>query len=94
MCTFAQELLDNNLLGRDRDITDVAASPRLFFVSNEMEELVFQNFLVIKDFREHLFPLLKQDDNKSSVKEALFGHYEDVFEKVFWVFHELSFEVF
>lgn len=85
--------MDNSLLGQDRDITDVIVPPHLFAASKEMEELVFQNFLVIKDFREHLLPLHKQDGDKSSVKDALFSHYKDIFEKVFRVFLELSFEI-
>lgn len=82
MCIVSQELLDNKLLGQDRDITDLAAPPHLFVVSKEMEELIFQNFLVIKEFKEHLLSLRKQDINKSSVKEALFNHFEDFLLKV------------
>lgn len=85
MCTLSQEQLDNNLLGQDRDITDLAAPPHLFVVSKEMEELISQNFLVIKEFKEHFLSLRKQDVNKSSVIEALFNHFEDLFIKVLHV---------
>ncbi|XP_048323691.2 midasin isoform X2 [Ziziphus jujuba] len=86
----SKEQLDNNLLGQDRDITDLAAPPHLFVVSKEMEELISQNFLVIKEFKEHFLSLRKQDVNKSSVIEALFNHFEDLFIKARLVEEEFS----
>ncbi|EXB29684.1 hypothetical protein L484_013458 [Morus notabilis] len=77
----SKELLDNNLLGGDRDITIVPASPYLFVVSRQMEALVSQNFQIIEDFKKHLDGLIVSNGVRSSVKETLLGHFKAVFDK-------------
>lgn len=79
-------MLDNNLLGGDRDITRVPASPYLFVVSRQMEALVSQNFQIIEDFKKHLDGLVVSNGVRSSVKETLLGHFKEVFDKVLRVF--------
>lgn len=91
MYPLQQELLDDILLGRYRDITKVPASPCLFVVSREMEALVSHNFQIIEDFKKHLDGLNNEDADRSLVKETLLSHFKEVFEKVLLVFLGLDF---
>ncbi|KAL5579519.1 hypothetical protein UlMin_011961 [Ulmus minor] len=77
----SKELLDNILLGQDTDITKVVASPHLFIIPQEMEELVSMNFLVLTKFEKHLLALHEEDMDRSSVKETLLGHFKEVLKK-------------
>ncbi|XP_062087755.1 midasin isoform X2 [Humulus lupulus] len=76
----SKELLDNTLLGQDRDITKLPASPDLLVISKDMEEVVSKNFRILVDFENHL-AMHREDANRSSVKKTLLGHFEDVLKK-------------
>lgn len=53
-----------------------------------------KNFQAIKDFEEHLLAFRKQDVDRSSVKEVLLSHFEELFEKVSVYFLSLCFIYF
>ncbi|PON47074.1 Midasin [Parasponia andersonii] len=76
----SKELLDNTLLGQDRDITKLPPSPDLFVISEHMEELVSNNFHILTEFANHL-ALYEEDVDRSSVKKTLLGHFEEVLQK-------------
>lgn len=87
-----QESLDNYLLGQNRVITNVASS-HLFVMSKEMEELVCHNFHIIEDFKMHLLLLNKADVDRSSVKDALLSHFDELFTKVSPLFYFFIFRL-
>lgn len=47
-----------------------------------MEQLVSDNFQAINEFEKHLLAFRKQDVDRSSVREVLLSHFEELFEKV------------
>lgn len=82
METLSQESLDCYLIGGSKAVTAVASSSHLFFVTQEMEELVSENFRAIKDFKEHFLPLQELDIDRSSVKNVLIRHFREIIDKV------------
>ncbi|KAK2975328.1 hypothetical protein RJ640_013841 [Escallonia rubra] len=84
-CSFAQnqhELLDLYLLGHNKSITTLeVVNLHQYGVTKRMEQLVHKNFLVIKEFEDHLSVLIKQDVHGVSISGALLGHFKDIFEK-------------
>ena len=77
-----QESLDCYLIGGAKAITPAASLSQCYIVTVEMEQLVYQNFQAIEDFKRHLLGQWEQDLDRSSVKEVLFHHFEKVIEKV------------
>ncbi|KAA8540261.1 hypothetical protein F0562_024176 [Nyssa sinensis] len=77
----SKDLLDNYLLGHNRVITTEAAALHPYIISKQMEQLVFQNFLLIKKFEEHLCAFRNQDMDRRSVGKALLCHFEDILNK-------------
>ncbi|KAJ6734341.1 MIDASIN-RELATED [Salix purpurea] len=77
--SLLQESLDKSLLGRD--VTISAGPSRPYIISKQMEQLVYKNFQVIKEFEEHFFDFCKQDWNRSFIIETLLGHFDDVFKE-------------
>lgn len=59
-----------------------SGSSQFFLVSKRMEQLVFQNFKVIKAFEDHLLAFYGKDADRSSVKHILLGHFVDILKKV------------
>jgi midasin len=94
MPTLSQESLDYYLLGQNRTITTLADSSHCYIVTKQMEQLVSKNFLAIKEFEEHLLAFHKQDVDRSSVKEVLLSHFEELFDKVPVYFLSLCFLFF
>ena len=78
-----QESLDKSVLGRD--VTLSAGPSRPYIISKQMEQLVYKNFQVIKEFEEHFFDFRKQDWNRSFIIETLLGHFDDVFKEVSYI---------
>lgn len=77
--SLLQESLDKSLLGR---VVTISAGPsRPYIISKQMEQLVYKNFQVIKEFEEHFFDFRKQDWNRSFIIETLLGHFDDVFKE-------------
>ncbi|CAK7356902.1 unnamed protein product [Dovyalis caffra] len=77
--TLLQESLAKSLLGR---VGAISAGPsRPYVISKQMEQLVYKNFQVIKEFAKHFFDFRKQDWNRSFVIEALLGHFDDIFKE-------------
>ncbi|XP_038723701.1 midasin [Tripterygium wilfordii] len=77
----SKESLDDYLLGHHVAITTVNASSQPYIITKQMEQLVLNNFKVIKEFEEQVVAFRKQDLNKGLAVEALLGHFEEVFEK-------------
>ncbi|ONI15461.1 hypothetical protein PRUPE_3G044200 [Prunus persica] len=77
----SKESLDNYLLGPDRAIVTLAGSSQRVLISKDMEQLVSQNFEVLKEFEEHLLAFHAKDVDKSSVEDILLGHFVDILEK-------------
>ncbi|KAG8656474.1 hypothetical protein MANES_04G142500v8 [Manihot esculenta] len=89
--TLVQESLDKCLLHR---VGDTSIGPiRPFTISKKMEQLVWKNFQVIKDFEEHLIEFRRQNLNRSSVMETLLGRFDDVLEKGKLLAEELDFSL-
>ena len=82
MKSMLQECLDNCLLGQKEVISTPACVLQPYVVTEQMKELVIQNFEVINIFREHHSALSKRVANQSSVENILLGHFNEVFEKV------------
>lgn len=81
--SLLQESLDKSLLGR---VVTISAGPsRPYIISKQMEQLVYKNFQVIKEFEEHFFDFRKQDWNRSFIIETLLGHFDDVFKEVSYI---------
>lgn len=77
-----QECLDNCLLGQKEVISTPASVLQPFVVTEQMKELVIQNFEVINNFREHHSAFSKRVANQRSIENILLGHFDEVFEKV------------
>ncbi|KAL2462441.1 ATPase [Forsythia ovata] len=76
----SKDLLDRYLLGGNRDITAVGAVLNPYGVTEEMEQVVNQNFQLIRKFEDNLSAFHKQDGNRA-VQEILLGQFRDLFEK-------------
>ncbi|KAG7997478.1 hypothetical protein I3843_01G213100 [Carya illinoinensis] len=77
----SKELLDYYLLGRNGAITTFAGSSHCCVITRQMEQLVSENFQAIKEFEKLLSVFREQDVDRSSVKEALLSHFEELFKK-------------
>ncbi|KAK3037952.1 hypothetical protein RJ639_030657 [Escallonia herrerae] len=77
----SKELFDLYLLGHNRSIITLEVNLHQYGVTKQMEQLVHKNFLVIKEFEDHLSVLIKQDVHGVSISGALLGHFKDIFEK-------------
>lgn len=82
MESMLQECLDNFLLSQKEVISTPASVLQPCVVTEEMKELVLQNFEAINNFREHHSTLSKRVANRSSIENILLGHFAEVFEKV------------
>lgn len=92
MQSILQECLDNCLLGQKEVISTPAMVLRPYVVTEQMKELVSQNFEVINIFRDHLSGLSKRVANQRSIENILLGHFDEVFEKVcLYIFHPYYF---
>lgn len=74
--------MDCYLIGGSKAVT-AAASSRPYVVTQEMEQLVSENFKAIKDFKDHFLVLQEQDIDRSSVKNVLIHHFQEIIDKVF-----------
>ena len=75
-------MLDDYLLSHDRVLTTVATSFYPPVITKQMEQLVCQNFQILKEFEECLCSFRKQEVVQRSVQEALLNHFEDILKKV------------
>ncbi|KAL6993116.1 hypothetical protein U1Q18_011234 [Sarracenia purpurea var. burkii] len=78
----SKDLLDSLLIGHDRVVTSLTTSLHPYVLSKQMEQLVLQNLQMIKEFQKDLCAFRLQDEGRSSVKEALLGHFDDILKKV------------
>ncbi|XP_019425404.1 PREDICTED: midasin isoform X2 [Lupinus angustifolius] len=76
----SKESLDQYLVGRTKAVTAVGSSSQLCFVTQEMEQLVCENFKAIKDFKEHFLAQWERDQARSTAKEVLILHFEEIIE--------------
>ena len=79
--------MDDYLLGRNRVLTTVATSFYPPVITKQMEQLVFQNFQVIREFEECLCAFQRQEVDRRSVQEVLLNRFEDIIKKVSIVSH-------
>ena len=79
---LSQESLDNYFVGRDGSIATLAGTIRPYVISEQMEQLVFHNFQVLREFEEQLAVFTKQDFEKSSILESVLSHFDERFSKV------------
>ncbi|XP_058077090.1 midasin isoform X2 [Magnolia sinica] len=77
----SKDLLDQHLLGSTGVITTPVACMPLFVVSEQMEQLVIQNFKVINDFEEDLQTFCLKAYNERSAEEPLLGHFRGIIER-------------
>ncbi|XP_038899709.1 midasin isoform X2 [Benincasa hispida] len=77
----SKECLDNCLLGQKEVISTPASFLQPYVVTEQMKELIIQNFEVINIFREHHSDLSKRLANRRSIENILLGHFDEVFEK-------------
>lgn len=77
-----QDCLDDCLLGQKEVISTPASVLQPYVVTDQMKELVVQNFETINIFREYHSALSKRVANRSSVENILLGHFDVIFEKV------------
>ncbi|KAJ7963223.1 Midasin [Quillaja saponaria] len=86
----SKELLNYYLIGQKKGITAVSHSSYPYIVTKQMEQLVSQNFLTIKDFEVRLRLLRLQNVERSSVKDVLLCHLEEVIKKARVIEEELN----
>lgn len=84
---YFQESLDYYLIGGTNVIAPVTTTSHFFFVTEELEQLVYKNFNVIKDFNEHLQVSLKQDVDRNTVRDVLIHRFQEIIAKVIFSFH-------
>lgn len=80
-----QDKLDNYLLGSDKIVAVVAPSLPPLLISKEMEQLVLENFQILREFEEHLRAFFYHDLDRRSVTEALFYKFDETFKKVWFM---------
>lgn len=77
-----QDSLDQYLLGSNGIIITPAACTPPFVVSKQMEQLVIENFEVIKDFEEGFQTIYKQASLRRSVDEPLLNRFRGIIDRV------------
>ncbi|CAJ1950871.1 unnamed protein product [Sphenostylis stenocarpa] len=75
------ESLDCYLIGRSKAVTAVTSSSHLCIVNQEMEQLVYENFKTIRDFKDNFHELQEQDLDRSTVREVLIQHFQEITDK-------------
>lgn len=83
--------MDWYLIGGSKAVIAVAP-PHVFVVTQEMKQLVSENFKAIKEFKEHFLALQEQDIDRSSAKNVLIHHFKEIIDKVFNILTQLSVE--
>lgn len=78
--------MDCFLIGGSKAVTAMASS-RFSVVTQEMRQLVSENFKAIKDFNDQFLVRQEQGTDRSSVKNVLVHHFQEVIDKVFnhWI---------
>ncbi|KAL3632042.1 hypothetical protein CASFOL_025026 [Castilleja foliolosa] len=74
----SKKLLDRHLLGSYEDNTMIGFALHPYGVTQEMEQLVDQNFELIKTFENSLSAFHVQEHQQGAVKNILLGHIEDL----------------
>ncbi|KAI3766421.1 hypothetical protein L2E82_16478 [Cichorium intybus] len=77
----SKELLNSYLFGDCGSLisTEVVLHP--YGITKQMEHFVQQNLILIKDFKEQLRIIRKQDLNSGLAKDVLLDHFEEIFAK-------------
>ncbi|KAI5422495.1 hypothetical protein KIW84_045799 [Lathyrus oleraceus] len=76
----SKESLDCYLIGGSKAVTAMASS-RFSVVTQEMRQLVSENFKAIKDFNDQFLVRQEQGTDRSSVKNVLVHHFQEVIDK-------------
>ncbi|KAK7311671.1 hypothetical protein RJT34_09956 [Clitoria ternatea] len=85
----SKESLDCKLIGGTKAVI-AATSSHHCIVTQEMEQLVHENFKVIREFKQHLLELHEQELDRSTVKEVLIQHFQDIIDKAELIDEEFS----
>lgn len=75
--------MDCCLTGGTKAVTVVTSSSNFCIVTQEMEQLVSENFKAIKDFKACFLALWEHDVDRCAVKEVLIHHFQEIIDKVF-----------
>ncbi|KAK4269128.1 hypothetical protein QN277_022325 [Acacia crassicarpa] len=86
----SKESLDYYLIGGTKAITPVTSTSHFLFVTEELEQLVSENFNVMKDFKENFLVSQKLDLDRSSVREVLIDRFQEIIEKATLVQEEFT----
>lgn len=78
--------MDCYLIGGSKAVTAMA-STHFCVITQEMQQLVSENFKAIKNFNDQFVVRQEQGTDGSSVKNVLVHHFEEVIDKVFnhWI---------
>lgn len=74
----SKESLDTYLLGCNEAITNLTSCVHPYIISKQMEQLLFQNLDVIKEFEDDLSTFRKKDHEKNSVIETFLNHFNEM----------------
>ncbi|XP_029127909.1 midasin [Cajanus cajan] len=77
----SKESLDCYLIGRTKAVTALNSSSHHCIVTQEMEQLVSENFKTIRDFVDRFFESQEQDLDRSTVKKVLIQNFREITEK-------------
>lgn len=74
--------MDTYLLGCNEAITNLTSCVHPYIISKQMEQLLFQNLDVIKEFEDDLSTFRKKDHEKNSVIETFLNHFNEMLNEV------------
>ncbi|PWA97505.1 hypothetical protein CTI12_AA028730 [Artemisia annua] len=77
----SKELLEEYLFGDCGSLVSTSVVLYPYGITKQMEQFVQHNFLLIRDFKEQLHVIRKQDVHEGLAKNILLDHFEDIFAK-------------
>ncbi|KAL4583665.1 hypothetical protein LXL04_008247 [Taraxacum kok-saghyz] len=77
----SKKLLDGYLFGDCGGLIGSEVVLHPYGITNQMEQFVQQNMSLIKDFKDQLRAIRKQDLKSGLAKDVLFDHFEEIFAK-------------
>ncbi|XP_027334240.1 midasin [Abrus precatorius] len=77
----SKESLDSYLIGGTRAVTAMAHSSHHCIVTQEMKQLVSDNFKTIRGFKDCFLELQQHELDRSTVKKVLIQHFQEIIEK-------------
>ncbi|KAL2575217.1 hypothetical protein GLYMA_16G004800v4 [Glycine max] len=86
----SKESLDCYLIGRTKAVTAVTYSSHLCIVTQEIEQLVSENFKTIRDFKDRFLELQEHDLDRSTARKVLIQHFQEIADKAKLVEEEFT----